>query len=155
MSALPFLEKNPETSVPGREPQYYYCFERVLEGLARHMTGTWVGAKVSIVLEKTPKVTGRVNDIFKSFLQEQTSWSDYFTPGIEPQPIEGWPQLQAADVLAWEMITDLKWNWNPNRTRGTRASFRELGAHCDRVGGEIRFRGTGDVNDPLSGTWTP
>jgi len=121
---------------PVHKSEYIYCFKKLLPLLAKHMFTRPEGSSVAITLEKTKKVIGKVTSAYESAMSAQHAETQALftsTPTMEPK--KGWPQLQAADVLAYELGLDLKWNWNPARSYPRRGSCNQLLKHCSRTKG--------------------
>jgi hypothetical protein len=133
ITAQPFRTWYFASLTPGErtlyKPQYHYCFERIVYAVANEMIRQRkkgdAEAKAGIVLEYTEKVIGNVTDTFERLMTGPLyPYRSLFAGTPIQDQKEGRPELQAADVLAYEMAIDAHWYWHPDRKYGTRPPMR-------------------------------
>jgi hypothetical protein len=111
------------------KPDYDFCFQYVVVALGFHMLGT--AEQVAMVLEDTPKVKGAVAESYEHLLEGPwKGLKSRFSGTPIFQPKLGFPALQAADVLAYEMGREQERAGHPPRKYPPRASWNELVKHA-------------------------
>jgi hypothetical protein len=112
-----------------QKPEYHFCFRQALTYLGQHTRKTFPNEQVSLIFEETSGVMGRVLDVFEG-LSKDLTFSFAGPPLFSPKM--GNPQLQAADVLAYEMALDLRRNFQPTRTHASRGAWLALADHATK-----------------------
>lgn len=88
--------------------------------------------QVSIVVEDSPKLHEPTMRSYQAFVEEPR-WQRLRTRFAGPpsfRPKLGYPQLQAADVLAYEMAVNLRRHYVPGESRRSRQSWDALNRHA-------------------------
>ena len=127
-----------------------YCFQRIAYRLAEHVAGI-EATPVAIVMEESPGNMGDLMNLFEAFVTHPpyAHYRHCFQGPPTFRPKIGYPQLQAADVLAYETVLDLQRNWDPNRQHGPRESYKALSQHAAANSGYLMH--VGPRRDELAG----
>lgn len=129
----------PSESSGWPKTEFYFCFRHILAGMARLAPTMPMGEKISMVIEETPLVEGKTVDLFNVITkEEQPHLSQVFEGPPAFRPKKGYPQLQAADVLAYEWGLQTRRHYKVDRPdRKIRESMRVLAAHSEKHGGAL------------------
>ena len=105
---------------------------------------------LALTLEGMPEVAGWVTDYYEGSLEEGelVPFRPYLSGTPVFQPKLGFPQLQAADVLAYEFTLDAKRHFNRQKIYRRRASWRALAYHADTHGGLMVYMDSPLVQHP-------
>jgi len=122
-------------SVP--HPEYHHCFHQALGYLSRFMRARAPAEKVSLTIEETPtgqRIALDSYDILATGVDPDLDMACFACPpGFRPKL--ACPQLQVADVIAYEMGLSLRRYFEPDG-RPPRGSWSALWKHAERLTGE-------------------
>jgi hypothetical protein len=112
---------------------FYQVYHFVLQYLGSYMKSQAPDEKLSVFCEDTPEVVGLTIQLHKWLVQRlESKYSPYFAGPPAFRPKEGYPQLQAADVLAYEMGLSLTRHFE-EKERVSRKSWDALWEHAKKV----------------------
>ena len=133
----PYWQRRPRPSDGSKavpKQGYYQCLWNTLRALGAFMLTVAPEDQVAIVLERSPKTSAPTLSMYHHAV-EQPSWHDRRERFAGPptfRPKEGHPQLQAADVLAYEMGLRLRRQFMPRNSNKKRRSWEALAMHYQR-----------------------
>lgn len=123
----------PEESRRIAKAAFYNCLLNALTGLALYMNQMAPGEKAAIVVEDSPKTSEAILASYNLAMQ-RPEWGR-LGAGLAGPPTfrdkTGHPQLQAADVLAYEMALSLRRAYVPGARQRRRASWDALVLHAN------------------------
>jgi hypothetical protein len=127
----------PENMEAEPKGPYFYCFYHALWYLSRYIRTK--AAKGTVVFEESPKVKGLTNIVWRYLNavgpEEMDIDLSSFSGPPSFLPKLGFPQLQAADVLAYEMGLSLR-RYFAHEPRPPRASWVALSNHAEKITGQ-------------------
>lgn len=118
--------------------QYQQLYHFALQYLGQYMKAHAPVEQVSIVCEETPGVMGLglTIEVHEHVLSSiESGLTPYFAGPPAFRPKVGFPQLQAADVFAYEMALDVGRHFEANRKHSTRRAWQALWEHAATVTG--------------------
>jgi len=112
---------------------FYQVYDWVMHYLGNYMKVQAPDEKLSVLCEDTPEVMGLTQQLHSWLLENyQEELSPYFAGPPAFRPKIGYPQVQAADVLAYEMGLSLTRHFG-NSERRMRGSWQALNDHAVKV----------------------
>lgn len=121
--------------------EFEACFVRVIEWVGEYMRKLPAGEQVSMLIERKEEAEATLVAIYNQLMTPENlgEFRPYFAgpPGFRPK--EGYPQVQAADVLAYEMYVGSDRHFHPEGGNAHRGSWDALSLHSDRTGGKLLY----------------